>query len=187
MKIPADALWPRPREDFMLAYVYVIFATILRLVPHPFSFTPVGASLLYFGARGPKKQMWVPVAILAASDLFLTLVFYRYAFTADHYFTWAWYAGAVLLGTLLRRNASVPALAGASLAASVSFFLVSNFAVWAVWPTYGHTLNGLWLCYAAGLPFFRNTVLSDLVFTAVMFGLPALATAMRPARQTAIS
>ncbi len=62
----------------MLAYLFVIFAVAVRFLPHPFAFTPVGASLLFFGARGPRRQMWVPLAVLAASDVLLTTLVYRY-------------------------------------------------------------------------------------------------------------
>jgi hypothetical protein len=36
---------------------------------------------------------------------------------------------------------------------------------------YPHTAGGLWTCYAAGLPFFQNTLAGDLVYTALLFGI----------------
>jgi len=53
----------------------------------------------------------------------------------------------------------------------VSFFLISNFAVWAVWSMYPKTASGLAMSYVAGLPFFRNAVVSDLFFAAMFFGI----------------
>ena len=44
----------------MLAYLFVVVAIAVRFMPHPLAFTPVGASLLFFGARGPRRQCWVP-------------------------------------------------------------------------------------------------------------------------------
>src|SRR6202034_1868076 len=82
------------------------------------------------------------------------------------------------LGTQLRENSSWLRVAGAALASSVSFFVVSNFAVWACWSMYPKTLAGLMTCYAAGIPFFRRGVAGDLLFSAVMFGLPALSAAL---------
>ena len=60
----------------MLAYLFVIFAVVARMpfMPHPWNFTPVAAALLYFGARGSRRQLWVPFALLAASDVILTIV-----------------------------------------------------------------------------------------------------------------
>jgi hypothetical protein len=161
----------------MLAYLFVIFAVLARMpfMPHPWGFTPVAAALLYFGARGSKRQMWVPFVLLAVSDVILTKFVYSYVFSWDHFVTWAWYAAILSLGTLLRENTGWLRVAGAALASSFSFFVVSNFAVWACWDMYPKTLSGLMACYEAGLPFFRRGVTGDMVFTAVMFGLPALA------------
>jgi len=167
----------------MLAYIFVLFAVAMRMpfMPHPWGFTPVAASLLYFGARGSRRQLWIPFALLAASDVVLTKFVYAYPFSWDHFVTWAWYAAILWLGTTLSEKASLRnakdwlRVAGASFASSVSFFVVSNFAVWACWNTYPKTLNGLLTCYTAALPFFRRGVEGDLIFTALMFGVPAAA------------
>ncbi|MGA8274191.1 MAG: DUF6580 family putative transport protein [Candidatus Sulfotelmatobacter sp.] len=159
----------------MLAYLYVILAVAVRFLPHPFAFTPVGASLLFFGARGPQRRMWLPLALLAASDIILTTMVYRYAFTWDHFVTWAWYAGMLWLGSTLRQNAGALRIMGSALAGSIVFFLVSNFAVWAAWKDlYPMTLAGLIACYGAGLPFFRRAVEGDLLFAAAMFSAPVI-------------
>jgi hypothetical protein len=158
----------------MLAYIFVILAVAVRFSPHAFSFTPVGAALLFFGARGPRNRMWVPLALLAASDVVLTTMFYRYPFSWDHLVTWAWYAGMLWLGTSLKQNAGALRILATALAGSVSFFLLSNFAVWAAWNMYPRTFAGLMTCYAAGLPFFRSGVAGDLLFTAVMFATPVV-------------
>ena len=166
----------------MLAYLFVAIAVAvhLRFFALPYSFTPVAAALLYFGARTPRKQMWIPVALLVASDVYLTRVTYAYPLTADHFVTWTWYAAMVLLGGGLIKGFSTIRLGVASLTASVSFFLLSNFAVWAVWrDMYPKTFNGLMACYVAGLPFFRNTVASDILFTAAFFGIGYLASRER--------
>jgi len=156
----------------MLAYLFVILAVAVRFLPHPMSFTPVGAALLFFGARGPRRQLWVPVALLAASDVLLDKFVYNYAFSWDHFVTWAWYAGMVWLGTRLRENARPLPIVGAALAGSVSFFLLSNFAVWVVWDMYPKTASGLMTCYVAAIPFFRRALEGDLLFTALMFATP---------------
>jgi hypothetical protein len=157
----------------MLAYLFLAFAMAvhLRFLPLPYSFAPVTAALLYFGARRPRGEMWIPVAALAASGVYLSRSVYGYPLSADLVVTWAWYAGMVLLGGLLTRKATPLRIGATSLAASLSFFLVSNFAVWAVWNMYPKTAGGLAACYVAGLPFFRNAVVSDLFFVAVFFGI----------------
>ena len=164
----------------MLAYLFVIFAVAARLpfMPHPWNFTPVMAALLYFGARGSRRHLWMPLALLIASDLVLDKYVYAYPFSWDLFLTWGWYAAILLLGTALRKNAKPLPIAGAALTGSVSFFLISNFGVWAATNMYAKTLDGLMTCYAAGLPFFRRTLEGDLLYTAVMFGLPVLAAAI---------
>lgn len=163
----------------MLAYIFLIFAIAVRFLPHPMAFTPVVAALLFFGARGRSRQLWIPVALLAASDVLLTTLVYHYPVTWDHFVTWAWYAGVLILGTRLRNGAGAVRILGAALAGSISFFLVSNFAVWAVWhDMYPMTFAGLMACYDAGLPFFRRAVEGDLLFTAAMFATPGLVNAL---------
>jgi hypothetical protein len=170
----------------MLAYLFVVIAVLWRVLisvfNYPLGFAPVAASLLFFGARMEPKRLWVPLALLIGSDLYLTLEYYGYSLTPDHFVTWAWYAAILGLGTLLRENSKPLRLLGASLTASVSFFLLSNFAVWLVWNMYPKTWEGLVQCYVAAIPFFRNGVLGDLLFTALFFGTPVLVSALkRPA------
>ncbi len=156
----------------MLAYAFILFAIVFRFMPHPMAFTPVGAALLFFGARRPRRELWIPLALLAASDVVLTTMFYRYPFSWDHFVTWAFYAAMLWLGTTLKQNAGALRILGSALAGSVTFFLVSNFAVWAAWDMYPRTVSGLLACYDAGIPFFRHGVVGDLLFTAIMFGVP---------------
>jgi len=160
----------------MLAFVFVLFAIAVRLDPtHILSFTPVGAALLYFGARGPRKLVWLPLTLFAATDVYLTVFHYHYAFGAEYYVTWLWYAAIIGLGALLRRHAGPLQIFGASLATAFSFFIVSNFMAWVVLPIYPRSLAGIVECYTMALPFFRHELISDVLFSAVFFGLPALA------------
>jgi hypothetical protein len=163
----------------MLAYVFVLFAvaTRLLLIPHPWNFTPVTAALLYFGARGSRRQMWLPVILLIGADLWLDK-YYSYPFSWDLFFTWGWYAAMLWMGAALRANAKPLRIAGAALTGSVSFFLISNFGVWAATAMYPKSVSGLIACYAAGIPFVRQTLAGDLLYTTAMFGLPVLATAI---------
>ena len=100
----------------MLAYLFVIFAVLMRMpfMPHPWGFTPVAAALLYFGARGSRRQLWVPFALLAASDVILTKFVHSYVFSWDHFVTWAWYAAILFLGSQLRENTGWLRVAGAA-------------------------------------------------------------------------
>ncbi len=165
----------------MLAYFFVLLAIAVRFLPfsplnflpHAWHFTPLAASLLFFGARGKRRQMWIPLVLLAATDVVLTKYIYASTFSWDQLVTWAWYAAILWLGTGLREKATFWRVVGAALVSSGSFFLVSNFAVWAAWPQmYPRSFNGLMMSYTAALPFFRGTVESDLFFSLAFFGTP---------------
>jgi hypothetical protein len=159
---------------FLAVAIFLRFAIALQVLPYPYSFAAVGAALLFFGARGPARYWYAPLVALIAADLALTRFVYEYAFPADHLVTFLWYGAILWLGTRLRPDAAPLRLAGAALATSVSFFLVSNFAVWAVWTMYPKTWEGLLMSYTAAIPFFRWAPVGDLLFTAVFFGTAAL-------------
>lgn len=171
----------------MFAYLLLLFAALSRVAPHAgwLNFTAVGASLLYFGAKRPLREAVAPVAVLAATDYYLTAYGYGYPFHIGAYLTtWLWYAGIVLLGAgLLKSSASWQRVGGGAVLSATSFFLVSNFAVWAGSAMYPHSAGGLTACYAAGLPFYRNDLISTTVIAAVVFCGPQLASRWAHATQ----
>jgi hypothetical protein len=168
-------------EVIMLAYLFLLLAVAVRFMPHPFTFTPVAAALLFWGARRSRRQLWIPVVVLAISDLLLDKFVYAYAFKWDLVVTWAWYAAIVLLGTEVGKRITPLRVIGASLTSSISFFLLSNFAVWAAYDMYPKNFGGLLTSYTLALPFFRNAVQGDLLFTSVMFATPVVLHALNNA------
>jgi hypothetical protein len=166
----------------MLPYLFVLlaiavrflpFAGPLNVLPHAWHFTPLAASLLFFGARGSRRQMWVPLVLLAATDVVLTKYIYHYPFSAEQLIIWAWYGAILWLGTNLREKSGFWRVVGAAATSSASFFLISNFASWLAQPgMYPRTFSGLMVCLTAGIPFYRNTAVSDLFFSLAMFGTP---------------
>jgi hypothetical protein len=156
----------------MLAYLFVVLAVAVRFMPHPWMFTPVVGALLFFGARGTRRQLWIPFVLLAASDVVLTKLVYSYPFSWDHYVTFAWYAAVIWLGTRLGAKTKWIPVIGAALASSVSFYLITNLVAWAWLDMYPKNLSGVIESYAAALPFFRHAVIGDLIFTVAMFATP---------------
>jgi hypothetical protein len=163
-----------------IAVRFLPFAGPLNFMPHAWHFTPLAASLLFFGARGSRRQMWIPLVLFAATDVVLTKYIYGVTFSWDQLVTWAWYAAILLLGTALREKTTFWRVIGAAVASSASFFLVSNFAVWAAWPQMypNRGFSGLMMSYTAAIPFFRNTFESDLFFSLAFFGVPVLVEAL---------
>jgi hypothetical protein len=164
----------------MLAILVLFFAALSRLIPHSvhgiaFNFTAVGAGLLFFGSRRPRWQTVLAVAVMALMDVYLTTQVYHYPFQVSGYLTtWAWYAAVCLLGSAMLRKVTTLRVVAGVLCTSTSFFLLSNFMVWKGSGMYPHSAAGLAGCYAAGLPFYGNDLLSTAIFAGVFFGLPVL-------------
>lgn len=169
----------------MIAYLLILVAVLTRVLPHAGweNFTLVGGALLYFGARRPLRELAAPLALLIATDFYLTSFSYHAAFRwQDYVTTWAWYAAAMALGWILLRAKTTWMRAGAAtLLGPTSFFVVSNYAVWAAGSMYPRTLSGLAACYAAAIPFYRNDLVSTALVVGAAFGVPALARKMRAA------
>ncbi|WP_035358947.1 DUF6580 family putative transport protein [Edaphobacter aggregans] len=166
----------------MAAYLILLLAILSRLLPYGFhttsvGFTAIGGGLLYFGSRRSRWQTIPAVLALMATDYYLTTQVFGYAFHASDYLvTWFWYAAVCLFGNqVLSGKTSALRVAGAVLASSTSFFVLSNFAVWAGSSMYPHTAAGLFACYVAAIPFYANDVISTAVTAGALFGLPVLA------------
>ena len=162
----------------MIAYLLLLVAVLTRVMPHAgwLNFTAVGGALLYFGARRPWREMLAPLAVLVATDYFLTVYTYHYAFRWEAYIpTWAWYVAAMVLGQiLLSARTTVVRVVAATLLGPTSFFLISNYAVWVSSTMYPRTLAGLEACFVAAIPFYRNDVVSTAIVLGAAFGVPAL-------------
>jgi hypothetical protein len=143
-------------------------AALARLIPHPPNFTPVGAMALFGGAclTDRRLALVLPLGALFLSDLVLGL----HALIPVVY---GCFALNVLLGRWLRSRRAVVTTAAVTLAGSVQFFIIINFACWL--HGYPHTAAGLVASYLAGVPFFQNTLAGDVVFATALFGGLALA------------
>ncbi|HET6918217.1 MAG TPA: DUF6580 family putative transport protein [Jiangellaceae bacterium] len=151
----------------------ILAAAVSRVIPHPPNFTPIAAMALFGGAQFADRRLafLVPLSAMFASDLVIGLhrllpVIY------------ACFALIVCLGFWVRQRRSIFRITGATLAGSVLFFVVTNFAVWAAGSLYPKTLEGLVAAYVAAIPFFRNTVLGDALYVVVLFGGFALIESM---------
>ena len=143
----------------------VLAGTAARLIPHPPDFSPIASLALFGGATFASKRaaFLVPLAAMFLSDLVLGF----YTITPVVYGS---FALITCLGLWVRRRSTVWRLAGASVTGAVLFFALTNFGMWAWGDWYPRTLSGLAECYLAAIPFFRNTLWSDLFYSAVLFG-----------------
>lgn len=160
----------------ILAAVMIILAAVVRILPHPWNFTPIGAMAIFSGAmfRDRRVAFLFPLVALFAGDLFVGI----------HRLIPVVYASfliSVVIGTWLANRRSVLRIGGAVFLGALQFFLVTNFAIWRVFDTYPHTPAGLAACYIAGLPLFGNTLAGDALYATLFFGAFALAEKFFPA------
>ena len=153
-----------------MVFVLIVLAAASRLLPHPPNFAPVAAIGLFAGALSGRRIGWlVPLLALLASDL--VLGFYHPVGMLWNYLA---FGSCLLLGSgWLGNRRSLGRITGAVLASSVTFFVLSNFGMWAS-GYYPRTWAGLVECYVAAVPFFRNTLASDVLYSAALFGGYAL-------------
>lgn len=161
----------------------MIVTMVVRLVDHPFNFTPVAGLALLGAAYISKRWLaWLlPIAVFWATDLFLNNVVYSAYFDGFVFAStpFMYSAGAILVmvivGKWLLKKVNTKNIIISSLLASTIFFLISNFGVWLTQPNpYPTTAAGLLTCMEMGIPFYRTAILGDLVFSGVLFGAWAL-------------
>ena len=162
----------------LLALALIVLAAALRLAPHPWNFTPVGAMALFSGAvvRDRRLASIFPLVALFAGDVFIG--FHKFI-----PIVYASFLVNVAIGLWLRDRRSIARIGLATLFGAIQFFIVTNFAVWQFLGSYPRTAAGLVACYIAGLPFFGNTLAGDALYAALLFGSFALAERFSPALQ----
>lgn len=162
----------------MPAYLLLVLAILTRVLPHHamLNFTAVGGALLYFGARRSWREMLAPLAALMATDYFLTVYAYHYAFAWRDYVTsWTWAFAIMVLGRILLKSQTTWLRGAAAVVLGpTSFWLISDYAVWVGGNMYPHTLSGLATCYVAAIPYYRNDLISTAIVVGLAFGVPVL-------------
>lgn len=138
-----------------------LFSVVARFLPHPPNFAPIGALSVAAGLNLKWRfAALFPLAAMAASDLFLG--FYNPAIMFAVYGSFILYFGLAHLFKGGRFGVVWACLSG-----SVSFFVITNFAVWAFSSMYSKNISGLIASYGLAVPFFRNTILGDLFYAGV--------------------
>ncbi|OGY55270.1 MAG: hypothetical protein A3A24_02080 [Candidatus Buchananbacteria bacterium RIFCSPLOWO2_01_FULL_46_12] len=154
------------KNKIVIAFILIVLGVTCRLLPHWWNFTPLAAIALFSGVYlGWRYALVLPLLTMLSSDIFIG--FYEWPVML------AVYGSFILIGLIswgVKKYKSVETIFAASIIASVIFFLVTNYAVWQFSPWYEKSLAGLLESYTLALPFFRNTLLGDLFYSAVLFG-----------------
>lgn len=153
-------------KKIMAVSAIILLLAASRLVKHPYNFTPITAMSIFAGCYLRKHWGLVfPLGGMLVSDYFIG--FYDWKLMA------AVYAGigiSFYVGWYLRKKIRWYRVILAALVSSLFFFVVSNFSVWLFYAWYPHTLAGLVQCFVMALPFFKNSLAGDLIYTGVIFG-----------------
>ncbi len=162
----------------ILALTMIAVAAVLRIVPHPWNFAPIGAMALFSGAmlRDKRLAFLFPLLTLFAGDLFI-------GFHKLIPIVYASFLVSVAIGLWLKNRRTFALVTGATLLGAIQFFIVTNFGVWALGSFYPRTVAGLAACYVAGVPFFWNTLAGDALYAGLLFGGFALAGRLFPVLQ----
>lgn len=144
----------------------IVAGIFSRLVPHPANMALVTGAAIFAGSRMDKTSgILVPLAIMFVSDLVIGT-------HSTMLFTWGSFALISLLANqVLFKKHTLPRLASVTIVSSILFFVISNFGVWLVGHIYPLTFSGLTTCFVNALPFFRNTIVGDVIYTGSIFGI----------------
>lgn len=154
----------------------VLFATITRIaIPgHIPNFSPIDAIALFCGAYFPRRLIAIFVALLSVwvGDLLINKISMGHwvLFYQGFYWQYGCYLLITLLGTTLVNKVKPLHVVSACFASAILFFVISNFGVWYSGLLYPRNIDGFIACFVAAIPFFKNTLLSDLFFSTVLFG-----------------
>jgi len=165
---------PTPRVILLTGLI--VAAAMSRLLPHPQNMAPITALALFAAAHLPSRRLGfgLPLAAMLLSDVVLYATKdagYREYAVSTMFWVYLALIAIAAIGQRLRGRLGAVTIIGTTLVGSVLFFVVTNFGAWvSLTEFYPRTLGGLLDCYIAGLPFFRGTLLGDLVYSGLLFG-----------------
>ncbi len=163
---------------YSVALLFLV-SVLYRIVPgRPFGFAPQYAMAIFGGAIFRKQKAWafiLPIGSMFLSDLLYEILHRAGVTEISGFYSGQWinyilFAGLVFFGFMMKKITLANVVLASVLAPSV-YFLLSNFAMWVTTNMYEKTLFGLGKCYAMGLPFYPNSVMSTLFFSAIFFGV----------------
>jgi len=142
-----------------LGIAIVALGLCFRLIPHAPNFSPMMAFALilawYF--RKSYRGVFLASSVWLLSDWYL-------GFYAGWEINFLALLSCLIFSRYLLNLSSWTRVLGVGFVASLGFFVISNFGVWYASGLYPHSMTGLLESYTMGLPFFRNSLASNLFF-----------------------
>ncbi|MDP9170867.1 MAG: hypothetical protein M3N54_09650 [Acidobacteriota bacterium] len=158
------------KESRPVAIGLTVLSALGRLVPHAPNVTPLGGSCLFAGSRISGFLAYLlPLVVMIATDPFVG------GYTRISPIIYAAFLINVWIGRRFMREVTAMRVGTLAFICSLQFFLLTNFALWAVGSHspgafYSADLAGLLNCFAMALPFWGRTLAGDLFFSAAVFG-----------------
>jgi len=189
------------QRQIKLFLVIIFFATFTRIAIPPFfdhlaNFSALDALALFCGAYCSRRLNAIAITLVSVwiGDIIIThsLTGQWTLFYDGCYWQYASYALITLIGAVCspytpfvygkrmlakhrsRTQKTCTGYIAMPLASAITFFVITNFGVWFSSSMYPHTVDGLVTCYIAAIPFFKYTLISDILFSAVLFGSAGL-------------
>ena len=158
---------------FLIAVVMILAAALSRIAFYPLNFSPVIAMALFGGAVIKDKKLAFALPLLA---MFLSDVIFEFTNIATGFWGWGQLIGYGIFALITifgfnLKKISVQNVTGFAIASSLIFFFISNTSVWIFDnTTYAQNFSGWINCLAAGIPFLKNGLAADLIYSALFFG-----------------
>lgn len=159
--------------------ILVAVAALYRIMPgRPFGFAPQIAIALFGGAviKDKKWAMILPLLSLFVSDALYELLYIAgitpiYGFYSGQLQNYLLFGGLTCFGFMIR-NFNLGKIALTSILAPTTYFVVSNSLVWLTGTGLGRTktISGWALTLVDGIPFYLNSVVATVLFSALFFG-----------------
>jgi hypothetical protein len=157
----------------LIAIVMILAAALSRVAFYPLNFSPVIAMALFGGAVIKDKKLAFALPLFA---MFLSDLLFEVTNIASGFWGWGQLVGYGILALITifgfnLKKINVLNVTGFSIASSLLFYFLSNTSVWIFdSATYAPNFTGWVNCLAAGLPFLKNGLAADLVYSALFFG-----------------
>jgi hypothetical protein len=145
-------------KKILFITLFITVAALMRLIPHPPNFVPITAIAIFAGVKlnNIKIAYAIPISIMLISDLFI-------GFYSISLFVYLAFILIITYSSFIKKYRIKNIILS-----SVIFFIITNFGVWLM-GGYPKSIEGLVLCYTMAIPFFTNSIIADLFFSAILY------------------
>jgi len=176
-----DKMKKQQLTSVLIASILILLAATSRVVLYPHNFSPMIGMAIFGGAIIKDKRLAFALPLVS---MFVSDVMFEVFDVAPGFWGWGQLVGYGIFGLITAiafnlKKITVLNVAGYSILSSVIFFLLSNLAFFIldnpIYHTYTQDLKGFISCFVQALPFFKTSVVADLVYSGILFGVYALA------------